>query len=63
MPEYLRFSQLRPAGVPFCRSKINAMVDAGEFPRPVAYGLQRAWLASDIVAWAKDFRAAKRSPA
>jgi predicted DNA-binding transcriptional regulator AlpA len=57
MPEYLRFCQLRPAGVPFSRSKINAMAAAGEFPRPVAYGKQRAWLASDVVAWAKDFRA------
>ena len=61
MPEYLRFGQLRAAGVPFSRGKVAALVSEGAFPAPVAYGHQRAWLRDEVTAWATKFRAA-RSP-
>jgi predicted DNA-binding transcriptional regulator AlpA len=60
MPEILRFGQLRAAGVPYSRPTINQMVDAGTFPPPIRYGKsQRAWLASDVTAWATAFRASR----
>ena len=61
MPEYLRFGRLRSVGVPFSRGKVAALVAEGAFPAPVAYGQQRAWIRSEVEAWATNFRAA-RSP-
>jgi hypothetical protein len=42
MPEYLRYCRLKSVGVPFSRSKVNAMVSEKTFPAPVPYGSQRA---------------------
>jgi len=59
MPEYLRFCRLRSVGVPFSRTKVSAMVDAGEFPAPVPYGEQRAWIKSEVERWVAKNLAAR----
>jgi predicted DNA-binding transcriptional regulator AlpA len=52
MAEFVRFNQLRTAGIPWSRPTILAMVKAGKFPPPKPYGLRsRAWLLADIEAW------------
>lgn len=34
----LRFSDLRPLGVTYCRPYLNRLVAAGKFPKPIALG-------------------------
>lgn len=47
--KYLRFPDLRPRGIPYCREWINRLIERGEFPSPVAIGANRiAWRESDI---------------
>ncbi|MCP2005601.1 UNVERIFIED_ORG: prophage regulatory protein [Buttiauxella agrestis ATCC 33320] len=42
------------------RNALNAMIDAGEFPKPFKYGLRRrGWLESEILQWQAE-RIAKR---
>jgi predicted DNA-binding transcriptional regulator AlpA len=60
MPEVLRWAALRAAGVPFSRPTINNMIAEGQFPRPIPYGRQVAWLRSDVESWRASFLSAKR---
>jgi predicted DNA-binding transcriptional regulator AlpA len=59
MPEYVRVGGLKPLGIPFSRSTIHAMVDSGNFPKPVRIGSHRRWIKSEVEAWvARNLKAA-----
>jgi predicted DNA-binding transcriptional regulator AlpA len=59
--EYVRVGALGSLGVPFGRSKIIALVEANEFPKPIRLGAHRMWSTEDVQTWvASNLAAAKR---
>jgi predicted DNA-binding transcriptional regulator AlpA len=54
--KYLRFSQLKGAGVPHSRAVLTEMIKCGGFPKPASSrpGREPAWRLSDVVEWLKD---------
>lgn len=40
--------------IPVSRAKLHSMVQAGEFPVPLAFGTARAWPRERVVAWLRQ---------
>jgi hypothetical protein len=50
--KYLKFSQLRTAGVPHGHAVLTEMIKCGGFPRPkFRRGGEDVWRLSDVVSW------------
>jgi prophage regulatory protein len=51
---FLRFGDLKTAGVPFSRMHIHRLERAGQFPRRVLLGAKTvAWVGTEVEAWLK----------
>jgi prophage regulatory protein len=49
---FVSYKELRLKGIPYSRAHICKMIDAGKFPKPIAFGANRvAFLNSEIDAW------------
>jgi prophage regulatory protein len=59
----LRFKELKPAGVPFCRMHVDRLEKADKFPRRVRLGENTvAWPEDEIVQWVAERLAARFDP-
>lgn len=49
------YDELKQMGVPYTKTHLNRLANAGEFPKPIKLGPARnsrkAWLKDDIDAW------------
>jgi hypothetical protein len=64
MPEFLKASDLKAAGITFTPGYLKRLEAAGQFPNRIALGPRKSvWLRSDVEAYIADKIAASRRAA